>query len=144
MTIRSKLENVSKKLFGTLDKTGAEIMDPQSLAPPLGFVRRPPLAEQIRDMVRSEHLRQAAEGSGLETFEEADDFDIPDDPPDPQSQWENEFDPPISELLEAGRAALSQGREAPAGSNLDGLLQGDNPDEATPASSKANPPAEGA
>lgn len=68
--------------------------DPRPMAPPLGFHPEPSLAERIRNMVRSEHLRLAAEGSGMETFEEADDFDVDDDF-DPSSPYEMFFDQPI-------------------------------------------------
>ena len=43
----------------------------------------------------------AAEESGMETFEESEDFDIDDDEYDPQSEWENEFDPSYGEIHSA-------------------------------------------
>lgn len=60
------------------DERGREIMDQTPLEVPLNF--RPPLtlAEEIRRMVRRE-LSQAAEASGMESFEESDDFEIDDD-----------------------------------------------------------------
>lgn len=62
------------------------------MAPPVGFKPAPSLADQIREMVRSERLaREAAEG-GFETFEEADDFDVGDDF-DPRTPYEESFDP---------------------------------------------------
>lgn len=70
----------------------------EQIAPPLGFVRQPSMVEYIRRMVKSEHLRQAAEAAGAETFEEADDFDVG-DPDDnfPMSPHElREFDPAIN------------------------------------------------
>jgi len=68
------------------------------MEPPIGFVRAPSLAEQIRTMVRSEQLAQAATALGAETFADADDFDVNDDY-DPSSPYEEQFDPlPISEL----------------------------------------------
>lgn len=87
------------------DERGWEIPDPTPLAPPIGYVYQVPLAEQIRNMVRSETLRQVAENAGAETFEEADDFDVGDDI-DPHSQWENEFDPSVRELLRAGEQKI--------------------------------------
>lgn len=69
------------------------------MAPPVGYVRQPSIAERIRDMVRSEHLRIAAEAAGQETFEEADDFEVGEDF-DPHSPFEENFDqlinPPAS------------------------------------------------
>lgn len=90
-----------RKMFGATIKpvkARYEISDPTPIAPPLGFKRTPSLAEQIRDMVRSQALADAAERSGMETFEESEDFDIPDDPMDPITPYENDFDTPVSEL----------------------------------------------
>lgn len=71
-----------------------EYPDPRPIAPPLGYIPEMSLAERIRAMVRSEHLRLAAMESGAETFEEADDFDVDDDF-DPSSPYEMFFDPPV-------------------------------------------------
>lgn len=60
--------------------TRAEVVSAIPLAPPVGYVKQPSLSERIRAMVRSEHLRAAAENAGFETFEEAEDFDVDDDP----------------------------------------------------------------
>lgn len=81
-----------------LTEDGQEILDPTPVAPPVGFVRQPSLAEQIRQMVRSEKLALEAEAAGFETFEEADDFNVGDDY-DPRSPFEEHFEPtPIEEL----------------------------------------------
>lgn len=74
---------------------GKEIPSDKPMAPPIGFVRQPSMVEHMRAMVRSELLRQAVEAEGLETFEEADDFDCPDEL-EPQSGYENDaqFEPP--------------------------------------------------
>jgi len=76
-----------------LDDRRREIPDPKPLAPPLGYKREPSLAERIREMVRGERLAAEARASGKETFEEADDFAI-DDEFDPNSPYEEDFDPP--------------------------------------------------
>jgi len=75
-----------------LDERGREKPDPVPLSPPLGYKKQPSLAEQIRAMVRSEKLRQEVEEAGMETWDEADDFDIGDDY-DPRSPYEEVFDP---------------------------------------------------
>lgn len=77
-----------------------EVPDPTPMAPPVGYKPGPSIAEQIRQMVRSEHVRFAAEQAGVDTFEEADDFDAPDDEEfDPSTPYEQEFDPlPPGEL----------------------------------------------
>lgn len=77
---------------------GHELPDPTPVAPPVGYIKQPSMIEQVRNMVRSEHLRLAALEAGQETFEEADDFDIPDDPVDPHTRYEAVFDPPIDSV----------------------------------------------
>jgi len=46
--------------------------------------------------------------AGAETFEESEDFDVDDDIPDPTTPYEADFDPPISELVEAGSASIKE------------------------------------
>lgn len=86
---------------------GKEIPSDVPMAPPVGFVRQPSMVEHMRAMVRSELLRQHVEAQGLETFDEADDFDIPDDL-EPQSGYENDaqFEPAlVKQAYEAEAAA---------------------------------------
>lgn len=90
-----------------LTEDGKELLDPTPMAPPIGYRRQPSLAEQIREAVRSEALRQALE-EGVETFEEADDFNVGDDF-DPRTPYETEFDVPVSELQ---RRAAAEAAEA--------------------------------
>lgn len=71
---------------------GHEIPDPRPMTMPSGFRRPETLAEQVQRLVRQSISRQAAE-EGKETFEEANDFDLPDDPPDPSTPFEPFFDP---------------------------------------------------
>jgi len=84
-----------------------ERLDPTPIAPPLGFHREPSLHEKIRDMILSQQAHAELRAAGLETFEESEDFDIPDDPVDPLTPYEREFDPEIiatkEELLEVRR-----------------------------------------
>lgn len=86
---------------------GKEYPNPVPMEPPLGFVPQKPLHEQIRDMV-AQQLSQVAHDEGLETAEEADDFDVGDDY-DPSSPWELEFEPqspwPADRPVEAAEAA---------------------------------------
>lgn len=92
--IAEYLRSTRKRSF--LTKSGRENPDPTPMAPPVGYNRQPTLAERVREMVRSEKLRLEAEAAGAETFEEADDFDVPDEW-EPRSQfeipWEYNFDP---------------------------------------------------
>lgn len=87
---------------------GREMCRSVPVAPPVGYKSTPPLAEQIRAMVRSERLRQEAESLGAESFDEADDFDVGDDY-DPRSPYEFErfFDPPVAKAPEKAAEAPS-------------------------------------
>lgn len=75
-----------------LNLLGQEVPDPTIVDPPLGYVPQPDLMELMRRMIRNE-LSSAIDNSEFETFEEADDFDIDDDPVDYQSPYEEFFDP---------------------------------------------------
>lgn len=97
--------------YGFLNVRGHEVPDPTVIEPPLGYVPQPDLMEQMRAMVRNE-LSRIAEANEHETFEEADDFEIEDDPVQLQSVWSNDFEPSVQELIEAGRESLAK-RSAP-------------------------------
>lgn len=106
-------EYLAKLLEKGLHPDGTPVLDPTPMAPPIGYTKQPSMVEIVRDMVRSAQLAQAAEAAGAETFEEADDFDVGDEPDFLLSGWENDFDPPLVELLEAGRQVVAE-REAEA------------------------------
>lgn len=90
-TEASKFSRVAKQSQVHHDEEGREILDGTPIAPPIGYKPTKSIAEQVREMVRSEHLRLAAESAGMETFEEADDFDVGDDY-DPSSPFELIFE----------------------------------------------------
>lgn len=75
-------------------ETGREVLDHVPIAPPIGWFKQPSMFDQVRDMVRSEHMRLYAESQGAETFEEASDFDVEDEM-FPTSQFEDagDFEP---------------------------------------------------
>lgn len=73
---------------------GKEYGDPVPMAPPVGFTAPPDLMSMIRRMVQAEDIRKAQDAAGFETFEEADDFDIEDDPLDALTPYEKIFYPP--------------------------------------------------
>jgi len=68
------------------DSRGREIPDPRPISVPAGLTRPPTLSEQIKRFIRSEMSRQAVQEE-KESFEEADDFDVDEDP-DPLSIYE--------------------------------------------------------
>lgn len=86
-------------VFKTTDKNNRfsednkEILNPTPMQPPLGYKPGKSLVEQIREQVRAyKHL----DDNEPETEEEADDFEIDDDPI-MQSRWENDTIPSIKE-----------------------------------------------
>lgn len=63
-----------------------EYPDPTPVEMPLGFKRPPTLQEEIQRIIRQQMSMQAEE-AGFESFEEADDFEVDEDP-DPLSPYE--------------------------------------------------------
>lgn len=91
-----------------LNEDGSPVLDPTPIAPPIGYKKTPSMVEIVRDMVRGERLKAEAEAAGHETFEESEDFDVGDDPELLRSPYENTFDPPLEDLLKAGREAIAE------------------------------------
>lgn len=90
-----KLPKMAKR-----DDLGNEALDPVPIAPPIGWFKQPSMFDQVRDMVRSEHMRLYAEAQGAETFEEASDFEVEDEI-FPTSQFEDADDfEPLAKLAE--------------------------------------------
>lgn len=87
MKITKELHDELKKLRRAMIKDGIEFLNPTPVAIPIGMERPPSLKEQIQRVLRTELSMQAA-AQGEETFEEADDFDVPEDDPDPVSPYE--------------------------------------------------------
>lgn len=80
-----------------LNAAGAEILDPVPMAPPVGYKKSRSMVEVVRDMLKSERLALEAAHAGVESFEEADDFEVGDDF-DPTSPYENDFEPTVRDL----------------------------------------------
>lgn len=113
-----------------LDDLGREIPDPRPMDPPIGYKKQQSMFEIIREATAREIALYAANREP-ESFEESDDFDIPDDPLDPHSQWENEFDPPWSEV----KAAVEQVRAEKAAKEAEKPLK-EAPEEPRPPEPK--------
>lgn len=79
---------------------GREVLNPTPMQPPLGYKKLPSIAEQIREQIAT---MRRLEDNEPETEEEADDFDIEDDPA-PESRWENDLVPSIKETRARIRA----------------------------------------
>lgn len=80
-----------------LDGEGREIPDPNPMEIPAGMKRPETLAEQVQRLVRTSISNHAAM-NGMESFEEAEDFDIEEDF-DPSTPYEVEFDPVLGRDL---------------------------------------------
>lgn len=107
-----------RKIKPRQNDAGREVLDPTPMAPPVGYKAAPSLADQIREMVRSERLARDLAEQGIETFEEADDFDVGDDY-DPRTPFEETFDPegrssftPIAQVTEEERVANEAAKKA--------------------------------
>jgi len=97
---------------GRHDEFGRELLDGRPMQPPLGYKRTPSLAEQISAMVRNERIQAELRAAGVETFAEADDFNIPDDV-DPTSPYEMYFEPtPLAELVKREKADKAAKKKA--------------------------------
>lgn len=75
-----------------LNDRGHEILDNTPIEIPLGWRKPESLTEQMRRLIRTE-MSIRAQDQGFETFEEADDFDVDEDDPLPQSEWEMTYEP---------------------------------------------------
>lgn len=88
-----------EKVYKTTDKynrfneDNQEILNPTPIAPPVGYKPTLSLVEQIRQQVR---MHKHMEDTEPESEEEADDFDIVEDPI-VESRWENDMIPSIKE-----------------------------------------------
>ena len=92
-----------------IDKNGHEVLDPRPLSPPVGYVPSESLTVRLRELIAGERLRRAADLQEMDTFEEADDFDVDDDPvPMRDTPYENDFDPPVRQLVRDGQASLDR------------------------------------
>lgn len=89
-----------------LNKAGQEIPDPRPAAPALGRKPEMHIRDYIRTLVKSERLQQDLDAQGVESFEEANDFEVGDDY-FPDSQYENDLEPSVAELIREGNASLS-------------------------------------
>lgn len=85
--------------YNRFDEFGREILNPTPMQPPLGYKKAPSLSEQIRQQIQQ---LKYMEDNEPETEEEADDFEIDDDPI-VQSRWENDLIPSIKETRARAR-----------------------------------------
>lgn len=129
-----------------LNDQGQEIPDPEPIAITVRN-RKIQKFDDVRSFIRRE-LSEAAARGGFETIDEANDFDIEDDPVDPATPWESwgdeqaEIDQAIAKEKKADRDLAAKRKAAIARRNE----QGNTPSNTAPAPpppSKATPPAPG-
>lgn len=87
---RKQQEPSDRPQYSTLSAEGKEIPDSKPHAAALKIRRSPTPFEQMKEWLNA--TARSKEFEGEETFEEADDFDIPDDPADPQTPYEEFFE----------------------------------------------------
>lgn len=78
-------------------KDGKFYPDPTPVAVPLKYTRQSSYNETIRDMIRSEQLNRELHAAGIETFEEANDFNVGDDVDSEFGMGHEEVHDPIDE-----------------------------------------------
>lgn len=78
--------------LSTHNDKGEEVPDSKPASLHVNFVRPVPLGERIRKLVQNELLAREMNERGVESFEEADDFNVGDDV-DPSTPFEENFDP---------------------------------------------------
>lgn len=112
-------------LRAKLTDKGEEKLDPTPMAIPVGFERPLTMEQQVARMMRSQYEMQAKirDMTGVETPEEADDFDIEDDPVDMTTPYEEHFMPDVSpeqqitddpEFKAVPESGTDSGTESPA------------------------------
>lgn len=72
------------------NEKGEELPDPTPLALPVGFTRPPTLSELVARLVLDPATQRELNDAGIETEEEANDFDVEDEIPDPTSPYQRE------------------------------------------------------
>lgn len=95
------------ELIARLDEFGREVPYGGPVALAVDLVREDTLAIMIRRLVHSELTRLQSDLADVDTPEEADDFNIEDDPLDPLTPYEEQFMP-----RDAPREGVSDGESA--------------------------------
>lgn len=116
-----------------LNASGQLVPDPTPMAPPVGYKKQPSMLDIIRDQVRN--VGREAERLGYESFEEADDFDVSDDP-EISSPYEVDVEAEIPVSILRQRM-FEQGRDAAEAAAAAKKAPGAEPPGAAP------PPKEG-
>lgn len=123
-----------------MDKDGSEMPDPTPMAPPVGYVKQPSMWDIQREAIRAAKLelaRELAEEAGFESPEEADDFDVDDDP-EIQTRYQIDETESVMEHRRRMTEAEDSARRSAASAD-DGSAEGAKPKRAKPSSAKPQP-----
>lgn len=120
-----------------LNDRGELLPDPTPMAPPIGYKPQPSMMQLIRDQVLLASKEAAA--AGFETEEEADDFDVGDEP-EITSPYEidAQSEVPISVLRARAEEAQSEYMEAKRDAGL--RMQADNEKRVATSEVPSKPP----
>lgn len=83
--------------MATLDEKGHEWLDQTPVAIPFHIERPEPIHVRMRRIAEAFYQEKLHEGKDVESVEEANDFDIPDDPSSAEPYPEPDFLPPVPE-----------------------------------------------
>lgn len=95
---------LSGRVKASLNDDGSEKLDPTPIAIPVEL-RRPESMDQRIAKILAHSLAVAKAGQEIDSFADADDFDIPDDPIDPSTPWEEDFDHASIAAMDRGLVA---------------------------------------
>lgn len=95
---------------------GKEYPDPVPMSPPVGYTPPNDLMWMLQHMIRQERFAQEARAADVETEEEANDFDLPDDPLDELTHYEKVFLPPDPPSVTPQQNGAPQANSPPAAS----------------------------
>lgn len=93
--------SIVSRIFSSKKRMSKEPVDKTPVTIPVYLRRSESMDERIRRIV-DHTLSKEAERQGLETIEEANDFDIDDDPVDPQAIWEHDADQAYAQAVQGG------------------------------------------
>lgn len=77
--LSTAIKALANKATARLNASGAEVLDPTPVAIPVGYTRPPTLAESIARILSHHETQKKINAAGFESFEEAHDFDDPND-----------------------------------------------------------------
>lgn len=124
-----------------LDADGQPVLSPTPVAPAVGYRKQESIFDQVRAAMRAHKLEELEQLE--ESLDEADDFEISDDPPDPGSKYETGTLPSLQEIramIEQHKARLPEESTAPEAPKDDQGARGAAPAGKSKSSATPTPP----